>query len=191
MKADTPGAFALRDRMIVAYETGLRTTFINKLSVPEHYRPGGTHIFITRHRDKNGMARAVKLTQVCREALDRVCPDAGLVFGKHDYRDAIGKAARAVLSPTRAAIFAATHFRSASATHDLERTTNVAGVMFKHGWKQIETPTKYMKASSRAGDAVVQAQNAARKRGGSVGVARLQEAESVEDAPTPQLAAAK
>lgn len=147
--------FPVQARFLVAYETGLRQSFLDVLSVPEHYRKGAKRIRVTLEADKNRFERFVPLTQRARDALDAVCPAKGLVFGSHSYKDHIRAAAQEVLPPESAAVFTGTHFRSARATHVLEQTGNVPGTMHLFGWKLVSTASKYTRASERAAEDVV------------------------------------
>jgi integrase len=78
--------FIVRDRFIVAYETGLRPETLNQLRAPDDYRRGATTLCLRDEIDKARFGRELPLTARAREALDRICPDLGLIFGKHDYR---------------------------------------------------------------------------------------------------------
>jgi hypothetical protein len=58
--------------------------------------------FQDRHRKLTGAGhrkweRELPLTDKARAALDSVCPKKGVIFGVHDYRDALRKAAKGVL----------------------------------------------------------------------------------------------
>jgi len=155
-KRDVP-PFPIRARFIVAYETGLRPSFLDVMSVPEHYTRGARSIRIWAEHDKNRLQRDVPLTARARAALDAVCPRSGLVFGRHDYRPALRAAARKALPRTVATAFCGAHFRSAAATHVLEATGNIPGVMHLFGWVQVGTATKYTRASKRAAEDTVRA----------------------------------
>lgn len=159
-----PNRFAVRARFIVAYETGLRPSFLDELRVPDHYRKGSTEVTILVEVDKNQYQRQVPLTERAREALDSVCPDIGLVFGKHDYRIPIGRAAAKVLPPEKAAIFTSAHFRSAQATHTLEATGNIPGAMHLFGWTQVATASRYAKPSQRAAEDAIRQREELRSR---------------------------
>lgn len=156
--------FPVRARFVVGYETGLRPTFLDELSCPEHYRRGSSELTILLEHDKNQFQRTIPLSLRAREALDAVCPDIGLIFGKHDYRIPMARAAAKVLPPEKAEIFTGAHFRSAQATHTLERTGNIPGAMYLFGWTQVATASKYTKPSQRAAEAVLQAREALRER---------------------------
>jgi integrase len=142
----------VRARFVVAYQTGLRPSTLDRLSVPEHYRRGARELEITEDIDKARWARAVPLTPEARKALDRICPRAGLIFGKHDYREVLHAAAVKVLDEHRAKTFCGAHLRSARATHLCERTQNLAGVQFLLGHLQISTTAGYVQPSRRAAE---------------------------------------
>lgn len=147
--------FAVRARFVVAYETSLRPSFLDVLSVPEHYTRGAAHIRIPLEGDKAGQERRHPLTDKARKELDSIAPECGLIFGKHDYRLHIGRAAKKALPPDKAERFTGAHLRSARCTHWLERTSNVAGVQRLMGHTQIATTTRYLRASDRAAEAVI------------------------------------
>lgn len=156
--------FPVRARFIVAYETGLRPSLLDELRVPDHYTRGASELVIFAEVDKNRYERRVPLTQRAREALDSVCPDIGPIFGKHDYRIPLRRAAEAVLPRAKAAIFTGAHFRSAQATHTLELTDNLPGTMHLFGWKLVSTASRYTRPSERAAEAVISAREQARQR---------------------------
>jgi integrase len=145
----------VKARFVVAYETGLRPTFLDDLSVPEHYRKGAGHLRILLEVDKNQFQREVPLSKRAREALDAVCPESGLIFGKHNYRNYARKAALKVLPRQKADVFTTAHLRSARATHVLESTGNIPGTMHLFGWKKVDTATKYTRSSQRAAEDTV------------------------------------
>ena len=149
--------YPIRARFLVGYETGLRPETLDVLSVPEHYHRGATRIRLTDEVDKNRWGRELPLTTAARAALDAVCPDAGLIFGKHDYRERLDEAARKVLPAATADRFAGAHFRSAFITHVLEKTGNLAGTQYLAGHKQATTTGKYARPSLRAAEAALDA----------------------------------
>lgn len=146
------GKWPVRARFLVAYETGLRPSLLDVLSVPEHYTTGSSTLRVPGDDDKIGFERVVPLTKRARAALDEVAPEKGLIFGAHDYRTHLVAAAKAVLGDgtQRQLIFNGAHLRSARVTHLLERTTNVPGVQFLVGHKLMATTSRYVKPSERA-----------------------------------------
>jgi len=147
---DEPKRFPIRARFRVQYETGLRPSTIQALSVPEHYSPGQDFLNITADVDKVRWARQVPLTTKARAALDAICPPKGIIFGGHDLREAIHRAAKTVLPEAAAKRFAGAHLRSARVTHLLEATGDLPGVQFAAGHRQASTTAKYARPSERA-----------------------------------------
>lgn len=147
--------FPVKARFEVAYETGLRPELLDLLSVPEHYRRGATHIAIPPELDKAREARRVPLSPAARKALDRVCPEAGLIFGAHDYRPRLRAAATAALPPERAELFCGAHLRSARITHWLDAGAPLTGVMRLVGHTRLETTAGYVRAADKAAEAIV------------------------------------
>lgn len=156
-----PKPFPIRARFEFAYATGLRPSTIDELSVPEHYEPGSAVLRLTQADDKARWGRELPLSAEARIALDRVCPPKGLIFGGHDYRDALQKAAAKCVKAKKmpaatAALLAGSHLRSAMVTHALEGGANLAGVMFLVGHARAETTSRYLRPSFRAAEAALE-----------------------------------
>lgn len=147
--------FPIRARFEVQYETGLRPELIDLLSVPEHYRPKATHLRVPGEIDKARQARRVPLSAAAKRALDRVCPEKGLIFGHHDYREHLKLAAIDALPPERAELFCGAHLRSARITHWLDDGAPLTGVMRLVGHKRLESTAKYVRASDKAAESIV------------------------------------
>jgi integrase len=150
----------IRARFVVQYETGLRADLISALEVPKHYRRGAKEITITPDLDKLRFARKVRISDTCRAALDSVIPKgvkgARFIFGHHDYRQAIRKAALVAIKPReRAKAFCGAHLRSARMTHWLDGGASITALMWQTGLKRVETVTRYARAGKRAGDALI------------------------------------
>jgi len=142
--------YPVRARFEFAYETGLRPSTLDKLSVPEHYEPGAEMLRLTDEADKNRWGREIPLTARAKEILEAVAPPVGLIFGKHDYRPHIKAAAEQVLPTEMAKRFAGSHLRSAFTTHELERGKNILGIQYRVGHKLLSTTSRYAKPSLRA-----------------------------------------
>ena len=142
--------FPIRARFMVGYETGLRPSTLDKISVPEHYTRGSSVLRITPEIDKARWGRDVPLTAKARKALDSVCPDSGPIFGWHDYRPHIKAAATKVLKGEAAKRFAGSHLRSAMTTHELEQGKSIVGIQYRVGHKLLSTTARYVKPSFRA-----------------------------------------
>jgi integrase len=149
--------FPIRARFEVQYETGLRPELIDLLSVPEHYRKRATHLRIPGELDKARQARRVPLSAAARKALDRICPEKGLIFGHHDYREHLKLAAADVLPAERAELFCGQHLRGARITHWLEESGNLPGAQYLAGHKRSSTTDRYAQATMRAAEDVLKA----------------------------------
>lgn len=149
--------YPVKARFVVGYETGLRPALLDVLSVPENYAKGRTYLRVPDEQDKTGDGRIVPLTPKARRALDSVATKAGIIFGEHDYRVQIRKAALVALSADKADRFTGAHLRSARITHLLERTGNVPGVQRLVGHRQLATTSRYLRPSDRAAKAVIDA----------------------------------
>lgn len=149
------GKWPIRARFEVAYWTTLRPATLSALSVPEHYTKGARYLSIEAQHDKARYARLVPLSKEARAALDRVCPEKGLIFGHHDYRPHLEKAAKKALPPEKARTVFAYELRGAGITHKLEETGNLPGVQYLAGHKYASTTALYVRSSLRAAEEVV------------------------------------
>jgi integrase len=149
--------FPIRARFVVAYETSLRPATLDAIEAGVHYRVGSSSITLTPELDKSRWQREVPLSAAARTALDAVCPNEGLIFGKHDYRPHLRAAALAALPKDRAEKFCGAHLRSARITHWLEKTANLPGTQYLAGHKHAVTTSRYVRASLRAALEVLQA----------------------------------
>lgn len=147
--------FPIQARFRVQYETGLRPSTIDGLSVPANYTKGAPALRIEVWIDKTRQARKVPLMPTARKALDAVCPKEGVIFGHHDYREHIRAAAKAALPKAAADVFTGAHFRSARITHFLEESSNVPGVQFLVGHSDARSTSRYLRPSFRAAEAVL------------------------------------
>lgn len=153
--------FVVRARLVVAYETTLRPRTLDKLRAPENYRRGARVITITDHDDKELYGREVPLTARAREALDKCCPVAGEIFGRHRLDPYVRRAARAAGLPESARRhFCAQHLRSAGITAYLESPgASLAGVARIAGHRHVSTTAGYTRPSARAAAAAVAARD--------------------------------
>lgn len=147
-------SFPVRARFIVAYETALRPATLDALSVPEHYSRGAETLVITDEIDKARFGRTLPLTAVARAALDSVCRPGrvGLLFGDHDYRWQLRKAAQAVNMPAaKLRTFCAYDLRHNRLT-ELAEGGNLTGVAYLAGHKRVTTTSIYVRPGLRAGE---------------------------------------
>lgn len=167
--------FPVRARYVVAWETGLRPSTLDKIRVPEHYRRGAAELVIADEIDKARFGRTVPLTEAARAALDSVAPDRGLVFGKRDYRKYFAEASERAGMPDGFSPYDLRHGRALAL---LEPSGNLPGVAFLLGHKKMTTTDKYLKATRRAGDAVL---SVASSSGANLGADVLSSAYGVAD----------
>jgi integrase len=151
-------SFAIRARFEVAYETGLRPATLDELSVPRHWRPGATEILIDDEIDKARFGRRVPISARCAAALERTAMalgiSSGLIFGKHDYRDAFDRAATAAGMPDG---FAPYDLRHGRAGHLLDAGATMRAVAYILGHKKLTTTDRYLRAQKNDARAALMA----------------------------------
>ncbi len=152
--------YAVRARFAFMAATGLRPATIDALETPTHYVPGSGELHIAEIDDKAGYDRDLPISAAAVQALDDALRDLEPgsrheIFGKHDYRYQLTKAAKRVLPPDRAHTFCGYDLRHAAITHWSEASSNLAGVQFLAGHRNASTTAKYIHASRRAGEQVL------------------------------------
>ncbi len=153
-----PAPFTVRARFTIAWETALRPQTIDQLRAPDDYRPGNSTLLIRDEADKNRFGRELPLSATAREALDRVCPDMGLLFGSHDYRRLLRDAAKAAgIDEYRASRISDYDFRHSRLTYLGQVSDNLSGVMFLAGHKQPATTARYLRPQKQAAAEVLDA----------------------------------
>ncbi len=147
----TPRAF-----FTVLWETGLGPTTVHQIEVGRHYVKGSSDLTITAEIDKARYDRVVGLTKAATAALDSVCPKAGVIFPKTDYRKTLTKAAKEAGIPEEKVVhFTKYDFRHARITDVIDATGDMTGVAYMAGHKLLSTTDKYAHPSRRAGDRVI------------------------------------
>jgi hypothetical protein len=115
------------------------------------YKRGDKTLRIRDEADKARFGRTLPLTPRARAALDRVCPEVGVIFGAHDYRNILRAAAKAAKLPKdKAERISAYDFRHSRLTHLGERTDNLVGLQHLAGHKHASTTAIYMHADETA-----------------------------------------
>lgn len=99
-KSERHPQFRVKDWAILAWETALRPATLAKLSVPEHFSRGSKRLTISDDIDKARFGRSVPLSLRASALLDRIAPKAGLIFGSHDYREALAVAGKKAVKRT-------------------------------------------------------------------------------------------
>jgi hypothetical protein len=118
--------------------------------------------------DKNRWERELPLTDKARAALDSVCPKKGSIFGVHDYRDALRKAAKGVLPKEKAERITPEDLRHSRLTEWAE-TGNLPGAAYLAGHTRISTIDKHAKPGRRAAERLL-GLNGSRIGGGAGGL---------------------
>lgn len=149
-------SYPIRARFALMYQTALRPATLDGLSAPEHYHRGSAVLKITDDIDKARFGRELDLTDEARAALDGCIRGSGLIFGDHDYRYQLTKAAKVVLPAARAATFTAYDLRHARLT-ELAGGGNLLGAAWVGGHRRVTTTALYVKPGRKAGKAALQA----------------------------------
>jgi integrase len=145
-----------RSFFTVLYETSLRYSTVTALRAPEDYARGRSDLVIRNEADKARFGRILPLSRRAAAALDMVCPQEGLIFGRISLRGVLKAAGIAAgLEPFRAHHLGYHTFRHARLTHLGERTTNLAGLAYLAGHKHVTTTALYVHAGRRAASALL------------------------------------
>lgn len=155
--------FPIRARFLVAYETGLRPSTLDRLVAPTHYRIGAAALKLDAKSVKERWARDVPLSRRARRFLDYLLrklateagPYKGPIFGWHNYREHIAAAAAEALPPDKAERFCAAHFRSAMITHSLGAGAALPAVQWLVGHTLVSTTARYVKPGYEGAAAAV------------------------------------
>jgi len=139
----------VRPRCELLYETGLRPSTVDALSVPEHWAPGSRTLLVTQDIDKEGFERELPLSPRAQRILRRCAPGAGVIFGPHRYDPYVREAAKA-LGTSKAKLLTSQHLRSARATHLLDAGAELTGVQWLLGHKHTSTTARYVRPSFNA-----------------------------------------
>jgi integrase len=147
-----------RDFYTVMWETGLRTATLQQMRVPDDYAKGQGALTIRDEIDKARYGRELPLTERARAVLDRVAPEAGVIFGERDHVRLLRAAARRAGLPEDKVKYLSNHdFRHARATHLASSSQNLVGVAFLLGHKHITTTSLYAKPRQQAARSVLMA----------------------------------
>ena len=141
--------FVVRNRFIVAWETGLRPITIDQLSMPEHFTLGIAELRIADEIDKNRFGRTVAISARARAALEASAAGPGLIFGRHDHRLYVAAAAAEAGLPKGFYPYALKHNAMTAWAEDGDSPMAVAYMV---GHKRITTTAGYMRLRKDAAD---------------------------------------
>jgi integrase len=163
-----PEAYPVRARFEMAWETALRPATLDKLRAPDDYRKGAKTLVVRDEADKTRFGRELPLTDRARASLDSVCPAVGIIFGKHDHRPQLRRAAKAAgIDKQRADRISDYDFRHSRLTFLGTKTDNLSGVMYLAGHKQPATTARYLRPQRHAAAEVLEAVQAAAAKSSS------------------------
>ncbi len=143
--------FPVRAFFTVMRDTGLRYRTLSELRAPDDYHIGADGLRVRVEADKARFGRTLPITARAREALDSVCPEAGLIFGRASMVASLRKAAREAGMPGHQVKHLRYHdFRHLAGT-EMGSVGDLPTVAFLLGHKHVTTTAKYVHASrSRA-----------------------------------------
>lgn len=124
--------------------TGLRPATISRLEVPRNWRPGATALALDDADDKAEYGRQFPLTPAAVALLTKYAPKSGHVFGHHDFRKHLKRAAAIVFKnePEKARLFGSYHFRHGVGTWLAKKS--VTGASYVLGHKDLSTTSVYV-----------------------------------------------
>lgn len=152
--SSAPDRFRVRAYFQVLWETSLRPATVQALRVPEHYRPGHVELVVEDRIDKARFGRTVPLTERACAVLNAVAPEAGPIFGRHDYRGFLRRAAALAGRPELAERMTPYDIRHGRLTELAEQS--LPGAAFLAGHRRMTTTTIYAKPTARAARAMLE-----------------------------------
>jgi len=159
--------YGLRPRAYFTFmwESALRRETINSMRTPDDYTRGSTTARIRDEADKVRFGRELPLSKRAREALDSVCKDKGPIFGSASYRHLLEKAAKAAgLNDHRARHLSYHDWRHAALTHMASTTTDLTGLAYLAGHRDVATTARYVHSHRSAAERVIAAREKGRER---------------------------
>ncbi len=142
--------FPVRARWVVAWETGLRPATLDELRAPDDYSRGAGELVIRDEADKARYGRTLPLTERAQTVLDEVCPELGLLFGRHDYRRFFDEAEKATgihLTPY--------DLRHSRLTLWASTSTDLTAIGYLAGHRHATTTARYVHQARRGAEQVL------------------------------------
>lgn len=182
----TGSSFPVRSRFELAFETALRPATISRLAAGKHYVKGWDELKLSADIMKSRRDSVLPLNDRARAALDRVCPVEGLIYGRHDYRDALDLAARkaverGILAAEKARTLSPYDLRHSRATECAENSTNLSAIQGLLDHTDLKSTMRYVHPTVKAVRQLLKEVSGAptRKSGGLVGVKIVNEVPAV------------
>jgi len=176
----TGETFPVRARFELAYDSALRGATINRLVAGKHYVKGWEELRLSADIMKSRRPSVLPLNARARAALDRVCPDSGLIFGKHSFRGLLPAAAAkavaaGVLPAEKARTLSPYDLRHSRATEYAEKSDNLSGIQALLDHRDLKSTMRYIHPTAKAAKAVLGSASGTptRSTGGLVGVQLL------------------
>lgn len=145
----------VRPLFAVLWETGLRPVTILRLEAPRHFAKGARRLFVSRDIDKEGFERWIPLSAAAREALDRVCPEEGRLFGADEKSLRFSLAAALREAGLEGRGIGVYDFKHSRITHDVNSGAPLAGVAHLVGHRHVSTTALYVTTGEDAARAVI------------------------------------
>jgi len=147
----------IRARYVFAWETGLRPATIARVRVDDYDR-ARKRLQIRDSADKARYGRELPLSERAWRALEAVAPSTGFIFGSAKLRDTLKAAALSSgLSEAVAKRVTPYTFRHSRITHLASVTTDLRGVAYLAGHKNLATTSHYVHGNVKAGERVLAA----------------------------------
>jgi integrase len=151
------GSRPIRARYVFAWETALRPSTIARIRV-EDYDPMRKNLRIRSSADKARFGRVLPLSERAWRTLETTAPAAGLVFGPFRPGQALKAAARQAGLPESVASRVTPYtFRHSRITHLASVTTDLRGIAFLVGHRNLATTSHYVHGDLKAGASVLAA----------------------------------
>jgi integrase len=167
-----PKRFPVRAYFRVLWETALRPSTIQRLTVEANYHRGDTELRITAGTDKNRYVRRLPLTDAARAALDEVAPSSGTLFGRHDWRGFLPRAGAAAGLLHRIASGLSPYDLRHGRLTQLAEQGNLPGLAYIAGWTQVTTANVYARPNARAAKRLLEHVSGGVSGGASDGLAK-------------------
>ena len=145
----------IRARFTFAWQTMLRPATVARILV-EDYDRGRKRLRIRDSADKARFGRELPLSERAWKALEAVCPKSGPIFGRAKMRETLKTAARAAGLPEALARRVTPYtFRHSRITQLASVTSDLRGLAYLAGHKDLTTTSHYVHGDVKAGERVL------------------------------------